>query len=110
MIADTSYNPYVAMMIGDILANEGAHLALLSKDEWSKRADEWFSLLQEGENFTSEDLVKAIGLPASLKQNKNNAVGAKMRYWAENYAERIGYKKTTRTTSHSRMIAVWRKK
>jgi len=110
MSTDTTYNPYISMLIGDLLANEGASSALLAKDEWSKRADEWFALLDEGTNFTSEDLVKAIGLPDSANENANNAVGGKMRYWAFNYAERIGYKKTTRSTSHSRMIAVWRKK
>ena len=110
MSVDTTYNPYIAMMIGDMLANNGAKSALLSKEDWSQRADEWFALLEEGANFTSEDLIKAVGLPASISENGNNAVGAKMRYWADIYTERIGYKKTTRTTSHSRMIAVWRKK
>jgi len=94
----------------DFLAETGMRLALDAKPDWSILADEWFALLPEGTNFTSEDLTNAIGLPDASKPNSNNAIGAKMRTWAMRDMERIGDKKTVRIVSHSRRISVWRKK
>lgn len=87
----------------------GMQLALDAKTDWSALADEWFNSLPLGADFTSEDLVRAVGLPDSPLPNSNNAVGAKMRSWSGRTQE-VGYRKTVRITSHSRRIIVWRKK
>ena len=97
------------MITVDRLKFQGMQLALDSKPDWSIRADNWFNSLPEGERFTSEDLISAIGLPDSPNLNANNAVGAKMRSWAGRTTE-VGFRKTVRVTSHSRRIIVWRKK
>ena len=97
------------LTFADFLRDTGMALALKSKPEWSQLADEWFAGLEEGSEYTSEDLISAIGLPDSPDSNANNAVGAKMRSLATQSQE-VGFKKTVRITSHSRRIIVWRKK
>lgn len=97
------------MTYADFLRDIGMELALESKPDWSARADEWFDNLVEGTEYTSEDLVNAIGLPDNSALNSNNAVGAKIRSLASR-SDEVGFRKTVRTTSHSRRIVVWRKK
>lgn len=99
------------MTTSDTLKLQGMQLALDAKPDWSALADEWFNSLPLGADFTSEDLVQAVGLPATAEYplNRNNAVGAKMRSWAGR-SEEVGYRKTVRITSHSRRIVLWRKK
>ena len=101
----------MSLTYGDFLRDTGMQLALDAKPEWSALADEWFANLPEGTEFTSEDLVNAIGLPTTAEPtvNQNNAVGAKVRAFAIQ-SEEIGSKKTVRITSHSRRVVVWRKK
>jgi hypothetical protein len=95
---------------GEVLANEGSRLALITKSLWSFDADVWLSDLPNGERFTSEDLIDGIGLPDSSNPNSNNAVGAKIRTWSHNrMVERVGFEKTRRVSSHARMIALWEK-
>ena len=98
------------LTFADFLAEEGMQLALNAKPEWSKQADDWFASLPLGTEFTSEDLIAAIGLPDSSEPNANNAVGAKIRSWSKTHTAQIGYRKTIRVTSHSRVISIWRKK
>jgi len=98
------------MNTGDILKANGMKAALLAKHDWSIEADRWFQSLPDGAEFTSEDLTNAIGFPTTSSANGNNAIGAKIRTWADKRTEKVGYKKTIRTISHSRMIVIWRKK
>ena len=98
------------LTFGDYLAITGMELALSAKSEWSVQADKWLASLPAGAEFTSEDLIQAIGLPDRSELNTNNAVGAKIRAWASSSTSRVGYQKTTRIKSHSRVIAIWRKK
>ena len=95
----------------DFLRDTGMQLALDAKPDWSALADEWFANLEEGTEFTSEDLVNAIGLPMATEPtvNQNNAVGAKIRSLAFQSTE-VGSRKTVRITSHSRRVVIWRKK
>ncbi len=94
----------------DKLANEGTRLALIAKSIWGFDADLWLNDLPIGERFTSEDLINAIGLPDKSNPNSNNAVGAKVRNWAhQGKVERVGFGKTQRASSHSRMIVLWEK-
>ena len=99
----------MSLTYGDFLRDTGMQLALDAKPDWSALADTWFSLLPEGTEFTSEDLVNAIGLPDESNPNSNNAVGAKIRALASQ-SEEVGSRKTVRITSHSRRVVVWRKK
>lgn len=99
----------MSLTYADFLRDSGMQLALDAKPDWSALADAWFDLLPEGTEYTSEDLVNAIGLPDNSALNSNNAVGAKIRSLASR-ADEVGFRKTVRTTSHSRRIVVWRKK
>ena len=97
-------------MIGDTLANNGSKAALFAKVAWSTQADQWFDDLEVGYRFSSEDLVNAIGLPDVRYTNSNNAVGAKIRTWShQRKIERVGFVKSQRSESHSRMIFLWEK-
>ena len=84
-------------------------MALATKSNWSDQADEWFAGLEHGAEFTSENLIRAVGLPDTRLSNANNAVGAKMRALSTQ-SEEVGYRKSIRITSHSRRIIIWRKK
>ncbi len=99
------------MNTAELLANNGSLAALLAKSTWSEKADVWLESLLPGDTFTSEDLTKAIGFPDKSVPNANNAIGAAVRYWSHSHRiERMGFRKTVRTISHSRMIALWEKK
>ena len=99
------------MSVAEQLANNGSLAALLAKSTWSEKADVWLEDLVPGDTFTSEDLVKAIGLPDNMNPNSNNAVGAKIRTWSyKKVITHRGYAKTTRVISHARVIALWEKK
>ena len=97
------------LTFADFLKESGMAQALEAKPDWSALADEWFANLPEGTEFTSEDLVSAIGLPDYSTPNNNNAVGAKMSGFARKSQE-VGFRKTVRVISHSRRIVIWRKK
>ena len=99
------------LTFADFLRDVGMELALEAKPTWSAKADEWFASLAPGTEFTSEDLVNNVGLPASAEPtvNQNNAVGAKIRSLAFQSTE-VGSRKTVRITSHSRRVVIWRKK
>ena len=99
----------MSLTYADFLRDTGMQLALDAKPDWSALADEWFALLPEGTEFTSEDLVNAIGLPDNSAPNSNNAVGAKIRALASK-SDEVGSRKTVRITSHSRRVVIWRKK
>lgn len=100
----------MSLEIGERLATVGGLAALASVGEWDGKADEWFAGIPFGTHFTSEDLIDAIGLPRVSSSNRNNAVGAKIRYWSgKNMIESVGYTKTKRTRSHGRLIRVWSK-
>jgi len=100
------------MSTAEQLAERGMQLALDAKQEWSQTADEWLEELPTGTRFTSEDLTYSIGYPNSWNPglNANNAVGAKIRTWANaGLIARNSFAKTSRTKSHGRLIAEWTK-
>jgi hypothetical protein len=100
----------MSVTVGQSLADVGAKSALLAKAVWSCKADIWLNSLESGFRITSEDLTNAIGFPDDKCPNANNAVGAKIRFWAHNKSiTRIGFMKSTRSASHARMIALWEK-
>jgi hypothetical protein len=101
----------MSVEVGERLANEGSQLAIIFQREWSRKAEDWFETLVPGDTFTSEDMITAIGFPAQLTPNSNNAIGSKIRTWSHaGLVTKRGYAKTTRSQSHSRIIALWEKK
>lgn len=97
-------------MIGDTLANNGTAVALFAKVAWSDKADNYLNNLEAGQRFSSEDLVNAVDFPDKRYTNSNNAVGAKFRQWSHGKKiQRVGFIKSTRPESHSRMIFLWEK-
>lgn len=100
------------MSTAEQLAERGMQLALAAKQEWSQTADEWLEELPTGTRFTSEDLTYSIGFPGEWHHslNANNAVGAKIRTWANaGLIARSSFTKSQRTESHGRLIAEWTK-
>lgn len=97
--------------VAEQLANKGMQLALDAKREWSETASEWLQELPKGTRFTSEDLTYSIGYPAGAQiGNANNAVGAKIRTWANaGLIYRSSFTQSNNTRSHGRMIAEWTK-
>lgn len=101
------------LSFGELLGEEGAKKALEAKPDWSSLADNWLTSIPTGETFTSEALTEAIGYPSGtyVVMNTNNAVGAKMKVWAQgNLIAKEGYTKSTNWRSHGRVITLWRKK
>lgn len=92
-------------------AGVAAALAPNDVQDWKQRFEaEAIRLGREGAYFTSEDIVKAVGLPRTdVGTNANNAVGAMM-----NALSRKGVIRKTRIrrlsqrpTSHGAELAVW---
>lgn len=101
----------MSVAVGERLANEGAQLSLIFQREWTRKAEDWFSTLIPGDTFTSEDMIDAVGFPDQRSINSNNAIGAKVRTWShQGLITKVGYAKTTRSKSHSRMIVIWEKR
>lgn len=64
-------------------------------------------LIRSGKPFTSEEIIKKIGLP-SKGENQNNAIGAFMSKAAsKGYIAKHGYTTATRPDSHGRILTVW---
>jgi hypothetical protein len=70
---------------------------------WVDRAYDWIRALFPGEIFTADDLVKAIGLPAS-----RNAVGAAMGGASRrNLIRSAGIDQSSRPDRHAGMVRRW---
>lgn len=101
----------MSVAVGERLANEGAQLSLIFQREWARKAEDWFATLISGDTFTSEDMIDAVGFPDQRSINSNNAIGAKVRTWShQGLITKVGYAKTTRSKSHSRIIVIWEKR
>jgi ribosomal protein L3 len=71
---------------------------------WSREAVEWRRTMIEGDTFTADDLVDAIGLP----DGHPNQIGALFRQWHEAKAIRpSGTRSSQRASNHARRIQVW---
>jgi len=84
--------------------------ALEAKKEWTQRATGALLALAESKRqFTSDDLVDIVGLPAgSTRTAANNAVGALFARYSRNHVIRTcGVKATDRASSHGRAIRIW---
>ena len=78
---------------------------------WRARAYDAIDYLAwTGSEFTSEDVVRLIGLPhpGAEGSNRNNAVGAVMNAAARRgVITRVGWSTAQRKTSHAAALAVW---
>jgi hypothetical protein len=72
---------------------------------WTEAADRELRLLaRSGEQFTSDVLVAAVGVP----DNHFNAIGARINAAARaGLIRKVGFTKSSRETGHARTIAVW---
>jgi len=93
------------------LAAIGIQQALAARPSWSQLADKWLLQQRKGFVFTSEDLTNEIGYPTEENSlNSNNAVGAKIRTWANaGITFRSSFTKSNNERSHGRLIAEWTK-
>ena len=93
---------------GEVRKAEGIALIIDSEspelDEWRETAYRWMDGLRPGVEFTSTDLVDAIGIAPSP-----NAVGAVVRATAQRGSIRKTdrYVKSARPTCHAAIVAVW---
>jgi hypothetical protein len=95
---------------GEALKDSGMELARNAVPDWSDVARAGIvALVATGAAFTSEDLVRLVGLPRPAEgTNRNNAVGAVFSAAAKaRLIRRIGYAKCARPSSHARVLAVW---
>jgi hypothetical protein len=99
------------MPTGETLKREGMARALTAAEQWRARA--WLAmdeLAQDGEPFTSEDLVDLVGLPSRVEgANTNNAVGAIFAAAARRrLIERVGIRNAQRPALHAAALTVWK--
>jgi len=84
--------------------------ALEAKKEWTERATgALLALAESRRQFTSDDLIDIVGLPAgSTRTAANNAIGALFaRYSRKKVIVSFGVKATDRSSSHGRAIRIW---
>jgi alpha/beta superfamily hydrolase len=99
------------MMTGEQLRDQGQARALTAAEEWAEAARaciEW--LADQGQPFTSEDVVALIGLPdpSATGSNRNNAVGAVIAGAARRgVIRRVGYRNANRELLHAAVVAEW---
>lgn len=91
------------------LKTAGQLQALDAQPTWAQLARRWVEQLAPGQQFTSDDLIEAIGLPRSSEANRNNAVGAVFSAMARaQLIERTPYRiPSTRRERHGGEISVW---
>lgn len=99
------------MSTGDALKHEGMTRALDAAERWRARA--WLAmhdLADQGDPFTSEDLVDLVGLPRRVEgANTNNAVGAIFSAAARRHViERVGIRNAQRPALHAAALTVWK--
>lgn len=94
---------------GERLRDEGQARAADAVADWSAAAREVIEALAErGRPFTSEDVVRLIGLPCPSEPNRNNAVGAAMGAAARRrIIRRVDDRNATRPLLHARRLSVW---
>ena len=97
----------VQLELGEALKSAGTAQALANNERYSLRfflEARWILGLHG--QVTAEQVVSLIGMP----EGSPNAVGAAMRAFAHaNKLVVAGYKKTSRPSRHSGLIAIWRK-
>jgi hypothetical protein len=95
---------------GDELKDEGMSLAAAAAAEWSAMARDCLEYLAaRGTPFTSEDLVRLVGLPrGKVGSNRNNAVGAAISGAARRgLIVEVGRVNARRSPSHSARLTIW---
>ena len=71
---------------------------------WTIEAGEWRRTMIEGDLFTADDLVEAVGLP----DGHPNQIGALFRLWHKACLIRPrGQAPSIRASNHARMVKVW---
>lgn len=99
------------MTTGEELKAKGMADAAAARVEWMWMAREAIDYLAcTGREFTSDDLIRMVGLPRPGEgTNRNNAVGAAFSGAARRgVIERVGDRKAQRVNSHARRLTVWR--
>lgn len=77
---------------------------------WKAKAQEWLETTAWNyEEFSSDELIKDIGLPDS-GPNQNNVIGAMFSNWAKKkLIKHVGYRQSSRTARHAGVLRVWEK-
>lgn len=92
---------------------EGIARALDSYQQWQTRFRRAVRVVSHEMNeFTSEDIVRLVGLPTGeARMNANNAVGAMMNALGRTgMIEKTGARRaSTRRSSHGAELTVWRR-
>lgn len=71
---------------------------------WHRAANHWRISKQQGDTFTADDLLKAIGYPAGTP----NQIGAIFRTWQDlGVIRKQGQKASTRESNHHRRVYLW---
>jgi len=84
--------------------------ALQAKELWSIEARlALLQLAKSGKEFTADDLIQLVGLPAGSEAiNGNNAVGALFRYHHRlGTIKHKGFTASSRPGNHGRHVRVW---
>lgn len=90
-------------------ADRGMSVARAGLMEWREKCEAWLTVAVVGEHFTADDLTLRFGLPTEEDGSpSNNGIGAMLNAWARSRRiRRVGYEKSRRMSSHSRVLAVW---
>ena len=91
------------------MGDRGMSIARTGLMEWREKCETWLSTLAAGERITADDLTLRFGLPTEEDGSpSNNGIGAMLNAWARRRRiRRVGYEKSRRMSSHSRVLAVW---
>ena len=95
---------------GEQLKARGMALAEAAVESWSSEARDAIDYLaRRGLPFTSEDVIRLIGLPrGKVGRDANNAVGAVMAGAAKRgVIVQVGHRNAKRASSHAARLALW---
>ncbi len=90
---------------GKILKEKGQQLVLNIDPQWKSAAAIWCYDREVDSDFTSDDLVAAIGLP-----RRRNQVGALLSHLVKRgLVRRVGFRASRRAARRAGIVAVWRR-
>lgn len=96
-------------MTGEQLKEQGVQRVLENNEEWADLAMSYLKSVAAWGDFTSDDLHVTCTANGIAPPHRN-AWGALFRKASKlGLIKRVGYRKSQRPASHSRVVAVWRK-
>lgn len=97
------------MKTGEELKEEGTSRVLANNEAWAERAMVQLKAYAAWGDFTTDDLHDGCSLEG-IAPTHHNGWGAIFSKAAKlGLIQRVGYRKSLRPASHSRVVAVWRK-